>query len=292
MTCAKQKVTCIIVARDGRRFVGENSCRKPQDVCPREPGEGYAKCNVICEKDGHAEAMALFRAGEAARGATAYIIGHTRVCENCQILLANAGVSHFVIGTPPEERPMEPTYLITDTETTGFPRKGGPIQEGQARVCQLALIYADANGKTLAEFNTLIKPDGWTISEGAGKVHGITDEQCAAYGIPAGEAFAIFQRFAGMATTIMAHGEEFDRSMLDIEKAYALGIDAWMPYSPWHCTMKSNAHYFGKNPKLEHALEFFTGRKLGENAHNAKFDVEACRDIFFAERMKSTQSEA
>lgn len=181
---------------------------------------------------------------------------------------------------------MEPRYLITDTETTGFPKKDGPVQDGQARVCQLAFIYADAQGKTLAEFSCLIKPDGWTISEGAHKVHGITDEMCEKHGIPAAEANRIFQMFRSMATTIVAHGEAFDRNMMDIECAYAVGLNDWSPSEPWHCTMKSTSHFFGKNPTLAAALEFFTGRELGTSAHDAMHDARACRDIFFAAREK------
>ena len=80
-------------------------------------------------------------------------------------------------------------FLFGDTETTTFPKNGNEIQNGQARVCQLGLILTDSDGKSVAEFCSLIKPDGWEIQEGAFKVHGKSMELCDKYGLPATTAF-------------------------------------------------------------------------------------------------------
>lgn len=93
MACAKQRVECVIVGVDGQRWHGANDCAAPQPACPREPGEGYAKCVEVCRQDGHAEIMALRQAGEAARGGTAYVSGHVYVCDGCQSALRAAGVA-------------------------------------------------------------------------------------------------------------------------------------------------------------------------------------------------------
>ena len=94
MTCAKKQVLCIIVSPTGERFVGENSCRNPKAECPRQPGEDYTKCITICEQEGHAETIALDKAGPHAQGATVYLVGHSHYCRNCQIDLFNAGVKY------------------------------------------------------------------------------------------------------------------------------------------------------------------------------------------------------
>lgn len=99
--CAKTRVLCTIIAPDGRRFDGENTCRNPQYVCPRSPGEGYEKCHSICDQVGHAEAVAASLAGEAARGGTAYLTGHTYACDPCKAALAAVGVTNIVIGAAP-----------------------------------------------------------------------------------------------------------------------------------------------------------------------------------------------
>lgn len=177
---------------------------------------------------------------------------------------------------------MDITYLFVDTETTGFFKKGACIQDGQARVCQLAFIYTDEDGKTLAEFSAMIQPDGWTIKEDAQKIHGKTDELCKAHGLPISLVMQVFKIFEANANLVVAHNEELDRTMLTIEEAYLKGAELEHEVTPWHCTMKENMHHFGKWPKLAQALEFFTGRILGADAHDAMHDVRACRDIFFA----------
>lgn len=90
--CAKKEVGCVIVAPDGQKFAGANLCEEPRSVCPREPGEGYEKCQTVCRQIGHAETVALKRAGKNAVGATAWVYGHTHACRDCQEALYGAGV--------------------------------------------------------------------------------------------------------------------------------------------------------------------------------------------------------
>lgn len=187
-------------------------------------------------------------------------------------------------------------FLFDDTETTGFKKNGDLIQDGQARVCQIGLILADWQGIPRLKFKALIKPDGWTISEGAQKVHGITMEQCEKYGLPFRSVFSLYRRLAGMSKVIIAHNDEFDRGMMQIEEAYfnqgleddkKSNVDA-----PWFCTMRSNTHIAGgKWPKLAATLKHYTGRDLGGDAHDALADVEACKDIFF-EMLKQNRAAA
>ena len=99
--CAKQTVQCTLVTPDGQRFVGRNWCLNPQEKCPRLPGEGYEKCKLICHQVGHAEETAVIQAGDKAKGATAYIEGHTYACDNCQSVLLKAGVVAIHIAPPP-----------------------------------------------------------------------------------------------------------------------------------------------------------------------------------------------
>ena len=92
MTCAQKRVQCVLIARDGEVFVGENWCNSPQAVCPRDAWEGYDKCSSICKQNSHAEIEAIELAKGKARGATAYLINHTHYCRNCQEALFKAGV--------------------------------------------------------------------------------------------------------------------------------------------------------------------------------------------------------
>jgi len=92
MTCAKAKVACAIVSTEGDVFMGRNDCENPQSTCPREEGEGYEKCKSICQQEGHAEIMALKKAGAKAIGGRAYLWGHESYCHACENALLSAGV--------------------------------------------------------------------------------------------------------------------------------------------------------------------------------------------------------
>lgn len=102
MTCAKTVVRATAVLRGPLGtpvvFTGENRCRNPQEVCPREPGEGYAKCASICDQVGHAELDLVNQiTGRdddyfSLKGSSVVITGHTYVCRECQEALYDAGV--------------------------------------------------------------------------------------------------------------------------------------------------------------------------------------------------------
>ena len=96
MTCAKRQVRCTIFTRTGFPFIGTNACANPQEVCPREPGEGYEKCRSVCRQYGHAESEAvrrLWEAGYDAVGGSAFIEGHDHACDSCKGDLGAAGVA-------------------------------------------------------------------------------------------------------------------------------------------------------------------------------------------------------
>jgi deoxycytidylate deaminase len=95
--CAKSRVFCRVVAPDGREWMGENHCLNPQEKCPREPGEGYEKCQDICQQVGHAEQVAASMIGNDAIGGTAYLIGHYYACEPCARALREAGLKRLII---------------------------------------------------------------------------------------------------------------------------------------------------------------------------------------------------
>lgn len=99
--CVKATVTCTLVTADGEHIVGTNYCRNAQSVCPRLPGDGYEKCRTICDQVGHAEVVAVMLAGEKAKGARAYLQGHTYACQPCQETLFGAGVISLSVGIEP-----------------------------------------------------------------------------------------------------------------------------------------------------------------------------------------------
>lgn len=118
--CAKQTVTATLIAAGGRRFVGTNYTNNPQATCPRAgmpTGQGYELCKSICDQPAHAEVNAVREAGEAARGATIYLEGHSYACDPCAATARDAGVLEIVIGAPPVA--WRPTPEPAATDTTG-----------------------------------------------------------------------------------------------------------------------------------------------------------------------------
>ena len=102
MTCAKQIVKAEIITTDGESFKGENSCKNPQEVCPRDiegyaSGEGYHLCKEVCEQESHAEIDAISKAGDKCEGATLYLTGHTYACDSCKGTAGAVGIKEIII---------------------------------------------------------------------------------------------------------------------------------------------------------------------------------------------------
>lgn len=96
MTCAKQRVICTITCFDGTEVAGENYCRRPQQVCPRDThgygaGEGYHLCQEVCRQAGHAEQVAVEKMGDR-RGRSATLEGRAYACVPCKRALRSVGV--------------------------------------------------------------------------------------------------------------------------------------------------------------------------------------------------------
>jgi hypothetical protein len=96
MTCAKKRVRAELTTPTGEVYHGENTCLSPQPTCPRQPGEGYAKCKAICRQPMHAEIAALVAAHECPnplQGSHMRIRGIDHVCAECQTLMQELGIT-------------------------------------------------------------------------------------------------------------------------------------------------------------------------------------------------------
>lgn len=170
-------------------------------------------------------------------------------------------------------------YLLFDTETTG-------LLHEDPHIVQLAALLANAQYETIGEVNLLIKPDGWVVPEELVKVHGISTERAARYGVPIAAALSVFDGMERQAQVLVAHNINFDHAIINLEYR-RLGWMRWRGKRRF-CTMleseglvaiPSPFRYGYKWPTLIEAHEKFFGEGFA-NAHNARADLQACLRVF------------
>lgn len=175
--------------------------------------------------------------------------------------------------------------LYYDTETTGFPAKTGTPLENCPHIVQLAAALIDDEAGEIASFSVIIKPDGWSVDEGAAKVHGITTEKADKFGIPIKVAMSMFSNLCAIAEQAVAHNDEFDIKFITYE-INRLNVINRILEMPRFCTMKATTDIcklpgnYGKYkwPKLIEAHEHFFGVGF-DGAHDALADVRACARV-------------
>lgn len=185
------------------------------------------------------------------------------------------------------------TYLIFDTETTGFLRKDVPPgHELQPHVVQLAAELHDGE-RVLAGMNLIVDP-GVPIPEQASSIHGITDAMAKRYGVRPVVAIALFNNLAKLASKLVAHNAPFDVGVVTGEYL-RLDRQAEAFDRPVVCTMLASTPILKipkpgryrstsdpyKWPNLQEAYQFFVDPAGFDGAHDAMEDVRACRKILF-----------
>jgi DNA polymerase-3 subunit epsilon len=186
--------------------------------------------------------------------------------------------------------------LFFDTETTGLPDRRMPVEwEGQPRLVQLAALLMEDDGTERASMSVIIKPDGWTIPDGAAKVHGITTEIAERVGVPAETALRLFMDLRMHAKTLCAHNIKFDAEIMRIALSRASMAHNSPPPVTLFCTMETaspivalpptermRAAGFDKNkpPSLGECIRHFFNEEL-TGAHDALVDVRACARVYF-----------
>lgn len=193
-------------------------------------------------------------------------------------------------------------WLFVDTETTGKAlHKAPPDHPDQPRIVQLAAILYDTQRKVVAEFNCLIKPEGWTIPADATAVHGISTEQADTYGLKIGTALGVLCQLAKRAKLLVAHNAAFDCLVIHSELCRLKNADFLFLFMNCerHCTMESSTNVLRipspyragefKWPKLAEAYHHFTGHEL-QGAHGASADTAACAAVYFAMNPLPTSS--
>ncbi|MEE3326577.1 MAG: 3'-5' exonuclease [Myxococcota bacterium] len=183
--------------------------------------------------------------------------------------------------------------LVFDTETTGMVAWKTPDEaETQPHLVQLGMLLVDTlSWKALSRHSCLVQlPDGVVMDPGALQAHGIDEDHCRTFGIPARVACELFCATVRQADLVVAHNLRFDRIVMEAAcQRDGVEID-WVSEVPGYCTMESSTPIVrlpGKKghkwPTLAEAYAHFTGETL-HGAHDALVDAEACLAIYQAIR--------
>ena len=180
--------------------------------------------------------------------------------------------------------------LIFDTETTDMVKwKLPPEHASQPDLIQLGMVLVDTNDWSVrARHSMLVRlARGVTIEPGARDAHGISEADCARFGVVALVACSLFNQLCMQADAIVAHNMSFDRSIMSTA-LYRLGNKPnRMDGKRMICTKEESTDILKlpgkfdsyKWPTLAEAYHHFTGKNI-VGAHDALVDTEACLAVF------------
>src|SRR5579871_6558450 len=155
-------VGCVIVAPDGRIL-----------------GRGWTQAGGRP----HAETVALAQAGEAARGATAYVTlepcAHHGVTPPCAEALVRAGVAR-VVGAVIDPDPRVACAGFARLESSGV-SVTQDVLEPEARTLNLGFFKRVTEGRPLVALKIAQSADGY-VADAQGKSRWITSERVRAHG--------------------------------------------------------------------------------------------------------------
>lgn len=179
-----------------------------------------------------------------------------------------------------------PLALIFDTETTGkadFTKP--PTDPSQPDLVQLGMILVDTvDWKKRMQVSLLIK--GASPEPEAQEVHGISKENCEAYGMELHTAVDLFQTACRRADVLVAHNLQFDQLVMEIV-LHRSGLMTTIDVPTQVCTMKACTDILKlpgkfnnfKWPSLAESYAHFTNQEIVD-AHDALNDADACLTIF------------
>ena len=185
-------------------------------------------------------------------------------------------------------------HLFFDTETSGLHRRwDAPASDlsNWPRLVQLGWILTDENGTEQKRSCRIVAPEGFAISPGATRQHGITTEYALRHGEPLGETLEEFRSAIEEATDVVGHNISFDLNVVGAEILRQGWVNTLVTRRSI-CTMREGTEYcripgkYGyKWPTLtELHLKLF-GTEF-ESAHDAMADTSACMKCYFELKKK------
>ncbi len=197
--------------------------------------------------------------------------------------------------------------LVYDCETTGLVKGLDYTNPNMPFLASITtILYDDEAHQIVSSINAMVKPDGWTMPEEAGRVNGLTDEVLLKLGVPSLALLPACIALMFKADLRVAHNAEFDAKVIaaalwrhiikeDSETKAHEVVKHWLEL-PSYCTMQASKNIVNaknklggiKYPKLTEAYKFFFDREL-DRAHSANADAVAALEIYLALKKQEVQ---
>lgn len=177
-------------------------------------------------------------------------------------------------------------WLAFDTETSELDR---PM------LVEVGAVLME-DDRERAAVSLIVRPDGWRISPGAARVHGITQEYASALGVPLVVAVSALTNLWANAEFRVAHNLEFDEKVVALACGH-LGRTSSLPAPPGRCTMQLAAPILAlpptermiaagygdkpKSPSLAECCRHFFGEEPAGH-HSALADARSAARVYLA----------
>jgi DNA polymerase III epsilon subunit-like protein len=190
----------------------------------------------------------------------------------------------FVMGIK-KQKIEKQGIMVLDTETTGFPNGRDPKdweKFNSARLIELGYIVYDSTGKKIKEYDSLVKPNNWTITNSF--VHGITQDNAITNGKSISDVLADLSEDLDQVGAFVCHNINFDMDIILAEshRAKQMHLVTKIESKRKICTMEIGKKFMKvtKRPKLVELYKFLFKKEFKQE-HRALSDCVACADCFF-----------
>lgn len=172
--------------------------------------------------------------------------------------------------------------LFIDIETTGLINEDLALDDKrQPFPVEVAGLLTRLDGEAISSFHTVIRPQGWVITEETSRIHGISQDYADAYGISLQDAFAVLRIFAARVGRVLAYNMTFDGGIIEAA-CQRLGLESPLVGKPLVCVMRIVSDHFNCGRRTQRSIYKQLFDKPIAEAHSAMSDCRACRDIYVA----------
>jgi DNA polymerase-3 subunit epsilon len=178
--------------------------------------------------------------------------------------------------------------IFIDTETTGLPimigyNRYNPYYQleyyNTSRIIELGYMVYDSNNNKIKEFNKLIKPNNFEITNS--DIHGITNEQAMNEGIDIIDALTELEEDLKNADTLIAHNINFDLNIIlsEASRAKCTKLVESLHKKVKKCTFKLAQNIYKKNFRLVNLYSHLFNKEIIQE-HRALSDVKILVDCY------------